>query len=70
MEGVLSKLTVEEKNYANELGLINKCLEDGYSQETAINVTRARYKAAMEEQAKAMEDSAKGIGSGGSGGPA
>ena len=57
--------------YAEWVDLATKALEEGYSAETAINLVRLRYKAALEETAKQQEAAAAGAaGKGGVGGTA
>ena len=57
--------------YAEWVDLATKALEEGYSAETAINLVRLRYKAALEETAKQQEEAAAGAaGKGGVGGTA
>ena len=57
--------------YTEWVALATKALEEGYSAETAINLVRLRYKAALEETAKQQEAAAAGAaGAGGVGGTA
>lgn len=46
--------------YAEYVTLATKALEEGYSQETATNLIRARYRAALEEAAQQKEEESKG----------
>ena len=58
-------------DYTEWVELATKALEEGYSAETAINLVRLRYKAALEETAKQQEAAAAGQnGKGGAGGTA
>lgn len=71
IEDAIAKIKAEgiekDRDYTQWLELARKALEEGYSEQTALNVVRARYKDAMEEAAKQQEEENKG-GKGGKGG--
>lgn len=64
IEDAIAKIKAEgiekDRDYNQWLELARKALEEGYSEQTALNVVRARYKDAMEEAAKQQEEENKG----------
>lgn len=70
MQLVIDKIKADavEKDidYTEWVELATKALEQGYEAETAINIVRRRYKAAMDDAAKQKEQEVKDAKSGGS----
>lgn len=63
-QAVIDKIKADaiEKDieYTQYVELATKALQEGYSEQTTLNLVRARYRQALEEAAKQQEDANKG----------